>query len=97
MKKIAPLLFIFLSLICFSQTSDSLQHYKTRTSELSYRQDSLLQKVTAAELELKDQEKFYLNRIDKLQTLLIGAVASSVLVIGLAFYMLNKKKAQEKK
>ena len=105
MKKITGAFLLFYSL-SFCQTGDSLSYYKEKAKAYEQKLNSdssriLLSEFEKREAELKsemeDREIFYKTRIDKLQTLLIGSIVSSVVVIAFSFYILNKKKAKDKK
>jgi hypothetical protein len=107
--KLLTLFLLLFSFLSFAQNSDSLSYYreKVKLYESRLKSDTatgsrgpeyeLKKREAAFKAEMEEQENYYKMRIDKLQTLLIAAVLSSVLVIGFVFYMLKKKKTQENK
>lgn len=101
MKKTILFFALLVSLSCVSQKTDSLAWYKDKVKADSIqlmqqeKQFAFEKGETVPKTEMEEMEKFYKERIDKLQTLLIAACASSALVIIAAFYMLNKKKKQD--
>jgi hypothetical protein len=111
MKKIFFIAAFIVSVCSFSQKTDSLSWYKEKVKAYEQRleresasaivkqeiQYDFEKREAMLKAELEGKEAFYKMRIDKLQTLLIAACLSSVLVIVFAIYMLNKKKANSTK
>jgi hypothetical protein len=110
MKKIFFISAFLFSVCSFSQKTDSLTWYKEKVKAYEQRlqrdsastivkqeiQYDFERREAVLKAELEEREAYYKMRIDKLQTLLIAACLSSVLVIVFSFYMLKKKKAPEK-
>ena len=110
MRKTFLSLLLVISTLSQSQKTDSLTWYKERArayreklendSSFKMAKQGLLyeydKREAALRAEMEEKELFYKERIDKLQTLLIAACASSAVVIISAFYMLNKKKVKDR-